>query len=96
MTDKELKKLKRAELLEILLFQRQKIDDLEKQVAELTSRVEDRRISLGEVGSIAEASLALSNVFAEAQKAADLYLYNVKVLAGEETPESQETPQDGQ
>lgn len=78
MTEKQLRKLSRMELLEILLKQRKKIDALEKQLEEVQKEAEDRRILISQKGSIAEASLALTKVFQEAQKAADLYLDNIR------------------
>ena len=78
MTDKEMKKLERKQMLEILLHQREKIDKLEKNVELLCIQVEERRMKIEKVNNVAEASLALSNVFDEARKAADQYLYNVK------------------
>ena len=42
------------------------------------AKVEDREIRLRESGSIAEASLRLTNIFEEAQKAVDLYVENMK------------------
>ncbi|GAW37702.1 DNA repair ATPase, partial [Streptococcus suis] len=42
-----------------------------------------RRIMISQSGSIAEASMKLTNIFEEAQKAADLYLYNVKNKIGD-------------
>ena len=78
MTEKELRKLQRVDLLEILLDQRKKIDELEKELAETKAQLEDKKIMIEKSGSIAEASLALTKVFEEAQKAADLYLENIK------------------
>ena len=72
MTEKELMKLKRSELLEIMLAQSKEIDSLREQLAEANARLEDRNIAIEESGSIAEASLRLTKVFEEAQKAADL------------------------
>lgn len=87
MTDKQLRKLSRMELLEILLDQRKKIDELEKELEEKNELLESRRIKIKESGSIAEASLALTKVFEEAQKAADLYLENIKRRASGEPVE---------
>ena len=70
------------ELLEILLDQRKRIDELEKELAEAKEALEDRRIIISKSGSIAEAALALTDIFAEAQKAADLYLENIRAAAG--------------
>ena len=83
MTEKELMKLKRLELLEIMLAQSKEIDSLREQLAEANARLEDRNIAIEESGSIAEASLRLTKVFEEAQKAADLYLENIKKRAEE-------------
>ena len=80
MTEKELMKLKRSELLEIMLAQSKEIDSLREQLAEANARLEDRNIAIEESGSIAEASLRLTKVFEEAQKAADLYLENIKKI----------------
>ena len=91
-TNSELKKLNRIELLELLLAQSKEIDrlnqeisrlngELEKQKAlqqETEKRLEDRRLRLEETGSMAEAALSIFHVFEDAQKAADLYLENVR------------------
>lgn len=78
MTDKELSKLNRRELLEILLKLRKKNDELEKELEETKTKLADKELKIEKSGSIAEASLALTKIFEEAQKAADLYLANVK------------------
>ena len=78
MTEKELLKLKKSELLEIMLAQSKEIDSLREQLAEAEEKLASRRIAIKESGSIAEASLKLTQIFEEAQKAADLYLENVK------------------
>lgn len=70
MDIKELKKLNREELLELLLEQTQRNDELERQLNE-------KKIAIENAGSIAEASLALSKVFEAAQEAADTYLANI-------------------
>ena len=54
------------------------------QLAQAKAQLEERRIALDEVGNIAEASLKLTKVFEEAQKAADLYVENVKRRACDE------------
>ena len=73
MVEKELKKLSRRELLEILIMQSKRVEKLEAQLAEANRKLEDRRIRLESVGSIAEAALALNNVFEAAQRAAEQY-----------------------
>jgi hypothetical protein len=61
-----------------MLAQSREIDSLREQLAEAKAKLEDRRITIEKAGSLAEASLQLTKIFEEAQKAADLYLDNVK------------------
>ena len=84
MTEKELLKLKKSELLEIMLAQSKEIDSLREQLAKAKAKLKDKKIAIDESGSIAEASLRLTKIFEEAQKAADLYLDNVKKNTGSE------------
>ena len=81
MNKKELRKLKRTDLFEIMLAQSEEIDRLRAELATLKKQLEDKRILLEKRGTLAEASLALTNIFVEAQKAADLYLYNIESQA---------------
>ena len=80
MTEKELKKLNRQELLEVLLAQSKKIDRLQAQLKETKEKLAEKELMISEAGSIAEASLVLNNIFADAQKAADQYLYNIRLM----------------
>ena len=80
MTEKDLKKLSRKQLLELLLSQTERADSLEKEVEDLQKKLEDKIIAQSEAGSIAEASLELNGVFSAAQSAADQYLENVRIL----------------
>ena len=79
MTEKELLKLKKSELLEIMLAQSKEIDKLRAQLAKAKAQLAERNIAIKESGSIAEASLKLNKVFEEAQRAADQYVENVKM-----------------
>ena len=78
MTDKQLKKLSKQELLSLLLTQSKEMDRLKEELEETRKQLEDRNIQISKCGSLAEASLAVFHVLEEAQKAADLYLDNVK------------------
>ena len=81
MTDQELRKLKRTELLELLLTQEKENEELRRQLQEARDRLEERKLSLDEAGSIAEAAMRLNGVFEAAQAAADQYLENVRCLS---------------
>ena len=82
MTEKDLKKLTRAELLEMLLIQSRENLRLQNEVERLEQALEDRQIKLSEAGSIAEAALQISGVFEAAQQAAEQYLSNLELLSG--------------
>lgn len=77
MDQKQLRKLKREQLLEMMLQQQQVIEDQEKCIATLEAALADRRIKLEQAGSIAQAALALNGVFEAAQRAADDYLMSL-------------------
>lgn len=77
MTEKELRRLKRVELLEIMLEQGREIERLQQQVTELKAELDRREIIISKAGSIAEAAMQLTDIFQEAQRTADLYLANV-------------------
>lgn len=78
MNDKDLHRLNRAELLELLLSQSREIERLKSELDAAKEKLENKKITISQSGSIAEAAMKLTNIFEEAQKAADLYLENVK------------------
>lgn len=78
MTDRDVKKLKRAELLEMLIEQGEENEKLQARIAELEAKLSDRLITVEKAGSIADAAIGLSKVFTEAQDAADRYLESIR------------------
>ena len=89
--ENDLSKLKKKELLEIMLRQGEEIDSLRAQVADLQAKLDSRDFEFSHIGNIAEASLVVTNVFEEAQKAAVIYLRNVKRMAEQGYKETDET-----
>lgn len=83
MTDKELKHLSRAELLEMLLAQTEENEQLRKQLKQAQAALDDRRIQIEECGTMAEAALKLNGVFDAVDKAVKQYLENVQRKARE-------------
>ena len=71
MTDKELHKLKRSELLEMMIAQGKEIERLQKCLSEAEEELRNRRIVMENAGSIAEAALQLNHIFETAQQAAE-------------------------
>lgn len=80
MTNRELRKLKRTELIELMLMQSRELDEQRAQRKELEEQLEGRELKLQEAGSIAEAAMELNHVFAAAQSAANQYLENIKTM----------------
>ena len=78
MTEKDLKKLNRYQLLEMLIIQTERADDLQRQLEQAQEQLNSREVQMTVIGSIAEASLQLSGVFDAAQTAADMYLNAAK------------------
>lgn len=82
VTEKELKKLNRYQLLELIILQTEEMEKLKKELEETKAKLEKRQIIMEKVGNIAEASLQLSGIFEAAQMAADVYLESVKEYVG--------------
>ena len=78
MTEKELKKLNRYQLLEMLIIQTERANDLQNQLEAAQAKLDSRDVQMTVIGSIAEASLHLNGVFEAAQNAADMYVNEVK------------------
>lgn len=74
----QLNKLKKQELLEIMLAQGEEIDVLRARVKELEAQLEDYNFKMSKIGSVAEASLQVTDIFREAEKAAKIYLENIR------------------
>ena len=74
MTDKDLKRLNRYQLLELLILQTNRADELEAQLAQARQELEDRKIKMKNIGSVAEASVQMSGLLEAAQNTADLFL----------------------
>jgi len=74
MTDKQLRSLNKTQLFSLLHQQELEIERLTEENAKLT----DHNFNLEQAGSLAEASLAVSNVIQAAQSAADIYLESIR------------------
>lgn len=103
MADKDLRKLNRAELLELLIAQTKENELLQGQIVELNGKLdamqtqlEQRQILIQNAGSIAEASLLLNGVFDAAQLAAQEYLENIRVLSQQQETYARQTEEQAQ
>lgn len=80
MNDRELKRLSKIELLEMMLELSEENEKLKKELEEKDKELESKRIMIEEAGDIAEASLKLNRVFEAARDAADQYIKNIQLL----------------
>lgn len=83
MATEPLHRLKREDLLRMLLELEQENERLAADNRRLREELANRNLAIDEAGSLAEAALKLSGVFEAAQEAADLYLENVRNRAAE-------------
>lgn len=77
MTEKELKRLNRVELLELLLIQTRETERLRMMLETAQQKLENREIQIGKCGTLAEATLVVNGVLEAAQATADHYLENI-------------------
>lgn len=80
MTDKEFRKLKRDDFIEIIYQYQKREQRLLQENAKLHQQLEEKYTRIQNAGSIAEAALSLNHVFEAAQAAADQYLEEIRVL----------------
>lgn len=87
ISDKAVQRLRRGDLLEILIEQsrenetlREQVESMNGEIDELHKKLADRKIKIDKAGTLAEASLSLNGVFDAAQEAAQQYLENLQDL----------------
>ena len=78
MTDRNLRKMNRKELLELLIALEEENNRLKEQLQQQAVKLHNRDIQARKAGSLAEAALTLNGVFADADKAAEQYLENIQ------------------
>lgn len=78
MTDKELKRLNRRELVDIIYELQKKDAERESEIERLQAALAKKELAVSEAGSIAEAALKVNGVFEAAQAAANQYLLSIR------------------
>ena len=89
MTDKEFKRLSRAQLIEIIYQLQLKNDELTTQNQSLENALADKRLRIRDAGNLAEAALEINDCFRNAQNAAEQYLNEIKAIQKETEAEQQ-------
>lgn len=83
MTDKELRKLRRGELLDMLIYQTEQNNKLREELDAAKSALARREIAIENSGSLAEATVRISEIFESADRAAKQYLENIEIRSRE-------------
>ena len=84
MTDKEVKRLTRSQLIEIIYQLQLRQDELTLENEKLSKALEDKRIMLEDAGNVAQAVMEIHKVMQAAQDAAVHYLEEMQARAEEE------------
>ena len=83
MGSKELKKLSRRELVDIIYQLKKNEQKNQEKIAALEESLREKRIRVSVAGSIAEAAADITQIFAAAQETADLYLGEIAAMKEE-------------
>ena len=83
MISKELKKLSRRELVDIIYQLKKNEQEKQEKITSLEEALQEKRIRISVAGSIAEAAVDITNVFSVAQTTADLYLHEISYMKEE-------------
>ena len=70
--------LSKNEMIMLMHDQEQEIEKLKAQVSELQAKLDNYEIKISNVGSLAEASAQINDLFVAAQATVDTYIENVK------------------
>ena len=79
--NKEYRRLSRQELLELLIEESERSEELERQLKLACDELSSKDLAIRNAGSIAEAALALNGVFEAAQNACAQYIENIKKMS---------------
>ena len=88
--EKDLRRLSRRELLDLLVRFSEEREALRNECDTLRRRLQSKKLAAAEAGSIAEAALAVNRVCESAQAAADQYLDNIARLQDEAAARAEE------
>lgn len=81
MTEKDLRKLSRSDLLQMLIDQSEELQALREKNAAAEAALAQKDLAIDEAGSLADAVFKLNGIFDVAQNTAQQYLDNIKALS---------------
>ena len=83
MVNKELRKLRRRELVDIIYQLKKNEQENREKMEALEEALQNQRIRVSVAGSIAEAATDITQIFSTAQRTADLYLNEIASMKAE-------------
>ena len=83
MTPKELRRLRRSDLMEMLLQLSRENLQLRQDLEDARQQLQEKHIIIEEAGSLADAVLRLNGIFEAAQAACDQYEENIRIRCRE-------------
>jgi hypothetical protein len=92
MTEKQMRKLSRADLLELLLDQTQELERVQAERDRALEQLAQREILISNAGSIAQAAMQLNHVFEAAEAAGQQYVDSLKALYEREAEKQTKKP----
>ena len=96
MNNKELKKLSRRELVDIIYLMKKNEQQMQEELETLQQAVQDKRMRIANAGSIAEAAAGMTQIFSAAQTTADLYLQEIASMKEDTEKECAKMIEDAQ
>ena len=96
MNNKELKKLSRRELVDLIYLMKKNEQQMQEELDALQQAAQDKRIRLSNAGSIAEAAAGMTQIFSAAQTTADLYLQEIAAMKEDTEKECAKMIEDAQ
>ena len=94
MMNKELKKLSRRELVDIIYLMKKNEQQMQEEMTALQEALRDKRMKLSVAGSIAEAAADVTELFSTAQMTADLYLHEIACMKADAEEECRKMVED--
>ena len=86
MAEKELRRMSRSELIEIIYELRKSEEALQAEIEALEKQLEEKQHKISKAGSLAELSAGLNGLFEAAQATADDYLAEIQTAIEAQRP----------
>lgn len=80
MNNKELKRLNRRELVDIIYQLKKNEEELNEELEQIKKELQDKRLHISNAGSIADAVMSMTNMVSNVQMTADLYLQEISCM----------------